>query len=181
MPSRMQPASSYGILPIAMQHDQTEMNDGPRGAAAPAAGKKGGKPAGKSSDRVQFAWLNGFRRERRPMEVFLVNGHRIAGRIRSFDQRAILLEGPGGDDILLLHHVISTIQPARGRGGGGGGRGGGGRPPRGDSDSRPPRSSFSRQPHGGEADDEPIERAPAPAKKPTVTIVRKHRRIVRDD
>ncbi|MBE0591931.1 MAG: RNA chaperone Hfq, partial [Gemmatimonadales bacterium] len=74
------------------------MSDGPGGPAAQAAGKKGGKPAGKGSDRVQFAWLNGFRRERRPMEVFLVNGHRIAGRIRSFDQRAILLEGPGGDD-----------------------------------------------------------------------------------
>jgi len=173
----MQPASSYGILPIAMQHDQTNMSDGPGDTAAPAAGRKGGKPAGKSSDRVQFAWLNGFRRERRPMEVFLVNGHRIAGRIRSFDQRAILLEGPGGDDILLLHHVISTIQPARGRGGGGG-RGG---KPRGDSPPRPARPSFSRQPYGGEAEDEPVERAPAPAKKPTVTIVRKHRRIVRDD
>ncbi|MCO5119538.1 MAG: RNA chaperone Hfq [Burkholderiaceae bacterium] len=179
MRSHMQLTCSYGILPIAMQHDKTEMSDGAAEPVAPAAGRKGGKPAGKGSDRVQFAWLNGFRRERRPMEVFLVNGHRIAGRIRSFDQRAILLEGPGGDDILLLHHVISTIQPARGRGGGG--RGGGGRPSRGDSDSRPPRPSFSRQPHGGEADDEPIERAPAPAKKPTVTIVRKHRRIVRDD
>src|SRR5690606_39479202 len=111
-----------------MQHDHTEMSGGSPKPAAQAAGKTGGKgggkSAGKSSDRVQFAWLNGFRRERRPMEVFLVNGHRIAGRIRSFDQRAILLEGPGGDDILLLHHVISTIQPARGRGGGGGGRGG---------------------------------------------------------
>ncbi len=172
-----------------MQHDQTEMSDGPVEPTAQAAGKKGGKPAGKGSDRVQFAWLNGFRRERRPMEVFLVNGHRIAGRIRSFDQRAILLEGPGGDDILLLHHVISTIQPARGRGGGGGGRNGGprsggaggGRPPRGDSDSRPPRPSAARQPYGGEAEDEPVDRTPAPAKKPTVTIVRKHRRIVRDE
>jgi len=176
----MQPACSYGILPSAMQHDQTEMSDGPAKPAAQAAGKTGGKGGGKPgkvTDRVQFAWLNGFRRERRPMEVFLVNGHRIAGRIRSFDQRAILLEGPGGDDILLLHHVISTIQPARGRGGGGGGR----KPPRGDSDPRPPRPSFSRQPHGGEADDEPVERAPAPVRKPTVTIVRKHRRIVRDE
>ena len=161
-----------------MQHDQTEMSDGPVDPAAQAAGRKGGKPVGKGSDRVQFAWLNGFRRERRPMEVFLVNGHRIAGRIRSFDQRAILLEGPGGDDILLLHHVISTIQPARGRGGGG--RSGGPRP-RGDSAPRPARPAFSRQPHGGEADDEPVDRTPAPSRKPTVTIVRKHRRIVRDE
>lgn len=164
-----------------MQHDQTEMSDGPAEPSAQAAGKKAGKPPGKSSDRVQFAWLNGFRRERRPMEVFLVNGHRIAGRIRSFDQRAILLEGPGGDDILLLHHVISTIQPARGRGGGGGGRSGGARPPRGNSDSRPARPPMARQPYGGEAEDEPVDRIPAPAPKPTVTIVRKHRRIVRDE
>ena len=165
-----------------MQHDQTDMSDGPAEPPTQAGGKKAGKPAGKGSDRVQFAWLNGFRRERRPMEVFLVNGHRIAGRIRSFDQRAILLEGPGGDDILLLHHVISTIQPARGRGGGGAGGGrGGGRPPRGDADSRPPRPSAARQPYGGEAEDEPLDRAPVPAKKPTVTVVRKHRRIVRDD
>lgn len=177
----MQPARSYGILPIAMQHDQTEMSEGPVEPAAQDAGKKAGKPAGKSSDRVQFAWLNGFRRERRPMEVFLVNGHRIAGRIRSFDQRAILLEGPGGDDILLLHHVISTIQPARGRGGGGRGGGGGGGRPRGDSDPRPARPPFARQPHGGEADEEPVDRSPAPPRKPTVTIVRKHRRIVRDE
>ncbi len=163
-----------------MQHDHTEMSGGSPKPAAQAAGKTGGKgggkSAGKTTDRVQFAWLNGFRRERRPMEVFLVNGHRIAGRIRSFDQRAILLEGPGGDDILLLHHVISTIQPARGRGG---------RPPakraRPDADHRPPRQSAPRQPHGGEAEDEPIDRVPPPPRKPTVTIVRKHRRIVRDD
>jgi host factor-I protein len=174
----MQPASPYGILPIAMQQDQTDMSDGPSVPAAQGGGK-GSKPAGKGSDRVQFAWLNGFRRERRPMEVFLVNGHRIAGRIRSFDQRAILLEGPGGDDILLLHHVISTIQPARGRGGGGGGRGG--RPPARGDGPRPQRQPIARQPHGGEADDEPVDRIPAPAPKPTVTIVRKHRRIVRDD
>lgn len=163
-----------------MQHDQTEMSDGSSKpaaqATAKAGGKGGGKSAGKSTDRVQFAWLNSFRRERRPMEVFLVNGHRIAGRIRSFDQRAILLEGPGGDDILLLHHVISTIQPARGRGGRGSGK-----RARPEADQRPPRQAFPRQPHGGEADDEPVDRAPPPPRKPTVTIVRKHRRIVRDE
>lgn len=159
-----------------MQQDETEN----KADAAAASGQRGGKSGSKSSDRVQFAWLNGFRRERRPMEVFLVNGHRIAGRIRSFDQRAILLEGPGGDDILLLHHVISTIQPARGRGGRPGGGGGGGKP-RGDG---PPRARPApRQPHGGEAEpDDSIDRAPEPPRKPAVTIVRRtHRRIVRDD
>lgn len=160
-----------------MQHDPTDMTSTPAPAAR-ESGSKPGKRAGKGTDRVQFAWLNGFRRERRPMEVFLVNGHRIAGRIRSFDQRAILLESPTGEEILLLHHVISTIQPARGRGG----KGGGGRPPRSDGGgARPPRAQAPRQPYGGEVEDDRDSRMPPPPRKPTVTIVRKHRRIVRDD
>lgn len=149
------------------------MSDGPAEVGLQASDGKS-RAGRKSTDRVQFAWLNGFRRERRPMEVFLVNGHRITGRIRSFDQRAILLEAPGGDVILLLHHVISTIQPSRGRRGGGG---------RGSSESRPrsapPPEARRHQPQRMPADD-PYERPAAP-KKPTVTIIRKHRRIVRDE
>lgn len=45
------------------------------------------------------------------LEVFLVNGQRLVGRIRSFDRFSMLLDMPQGG-CFVFHHTVSTVQPA---------------------------------------------------------------------
>ncbi|MEZ5727508.1 MAG: RNA chaperone Hfq [Burkholderiaceae bacterium] len=137
-------------------------------------------PPPDSSGRVQFAWLNRFRKERRAMEIFLVNGHRVAGRIRSFDQRAILLETPNGESILVFHEVVSTVQPVS--------RGAKRRPAprqgaasRGPGDRAPERRRLPQEPPDYDDDDMPAARPAPPERKPVTIVRRTSRRIVRDD
>ena len=44
-----------------------------------------------------------------PMEVFLINGVCLKGRILSYDDRSILLESREGKKQLLYKHYISTV------------------------------------------------------------------------
>lgn len=121
------------------------------------------------------------------MEVFLVNGHRVAGRIRSFDQRCILLETVTGDQILVMHEMVSTVQPVARGARAGGGKG----PPRrgaeGSTREWTPRRPVGqdREPRRSEPGDEapyPEPQARPPAERKPVTIVRRApKRIVRDD
>ena len=71
----------------------------------------GGKTSSKSSGPIQFITLNRWRRERSMLEVFLVNGQRLVGRIRSFDRFSMLLDMPQGG-CFVFHHTVSTVQPA---------------------------------------------------------------------
>ena len=85
-------------------------------ASAPAADEKAPRSgvqrsAPKSSGPVQFTTLNRWRRERSMLEVFLVNGQRLVGRIRSFDRFSMLLDMPQGG-CFVFHHTVSTVQPA---------------------------------------------------------------------
>ena len=50
--------------------------------------------------------------ERRSVAIFLVNGLKLEGKIASFDDYAILLEGEMSDHV--YKHAISTIQPLAG-------------------------------------------------------------------
>lgn len=47
----------------------------------------------------------------KPVTVFLVNGIRLVGKLRQFDQFCLLLEGADGVSQLIFKHAISTIQP----------------------------------------------------------------------
>lgn len=69
--------------------------------------RAGTKPSGP----IQFTTLNRWRRERAMLEVFLVNGQRLVGRIRSFDRFSMLLDMPQGG-CFVFHHTVSTVQPA---------------------------------------------------------------------
>jgi host factor-I protein len=61
---------------------------------------------------IQDAFLNAARRERSNVTVYLVNGAKLLGRIKSFDKFSILLES-GSQDQLIFKHAISTIQHGR--------------------------------------------------------------------
>ncbi|GAB7546838.1 hypothetical protein CS8_065230 [Cupriavidus sp. 8B] len=53
--------------------------------------------------------MNTARKERKRVEVYLVNGIKLTGSIASFDQFVVMLSGPGGMQI-VYKRVISTIQ-----------------------------------------------------------------------
>jgi host factor-I protein len=58
---------------------------------------------------AQFRFLTELAKERRAVAIFLINGLKLEGRIVSFDDYAILLEGDLSDHV--YKHAISTIQP----------------------------------------------------------------------
>ena len=68
-----------------------------------------GKPA---PQNIQDAFLNTVRREKTTVMVYLVNGAKLTGRIRSFDKFSILLES-GTHEQLIFKHAISTISQTR--------------------------------------------------------------------
>ena len=68
-----------------------------------------GKPA---PQNIQDAFLNTVRREKTPVMIYLVNGAKLTGRIRSFDKFSVLLEA-GSHEQLVFKHAISTISQSR--------------------------------------------------------------------
>jgi host factor-I protein len=61
---------------------------------------------------IQDAFLNTVRREKDNVTIYLMNGAKLSGRIRSFDKFSVLLES-GAQEQLIFKHAISTIQHAR--------------------------------------------------------------------
>ncbi|HMF58178.1 MAG TPA: RNA chaperone Hfq [Pyrinomonadaceae bacterium] len=61
---------------------------------------------------IQDGFLNNARRERSTVTIYLLNGAKISGRIKSFDKFSLLLES-GQQDQLIFKHAISTITYAR--------------------------------------------------------------------
>lgn len=67
------------------------------------------KPA---PQNIQDAFLNTVRREKNTITIYLLNGAKLTGRIRSFDKFSILLEA-GSQEQLVFKHAISTVSISR--------------------------------------------------------------------
>jgi host factor-I protein len=67
------------------------------------------------SSNVQNDFFNEARKAKAVVTVYLSNGKKLSGRIKSFDKFTLLLDGPQGE-MVIFKHAISTI--------------GGGEPPR---------------------------------------------------
>lgn len=67
------------------------------------------KPA---PQNIQDAFLNIVRREKSTVTIYLLNGAKLTGRIRSFDKFSILLEA-GSHEQLVFKHAISTVSLSR--------------------------------------------------------------------
>ncbi len=65
-----------------------------------------------SPQNIQDAFLNTVRREKDPVTIYLMNGAKLTGRIKSFDKFSVLLEA-GAQEQLIFKHAISTISHAR--------------------------------------------------------------------
>ena len=61
---------------------------------------------------IQDAFLNTVRREKTTVVIYLVNGAKLSGSIRSIDKFSILLEA-GPQEQLIFKHAISTISQTR--------------------------------------------------------------------
>lgn len=61
---------------------------------------------------IQDAFLNTVRREKTAVTLYLLNGAKLTGRIRSFDKFSVLLES-GAQELLIFKHAISTIAQTR--------------------------------------------------------------------
>ena len=67
------------------------------------------KPA---PQNIQDAFLNLARREKSTVTIYLVNGAKLLGRIKSFDKFSVMLESTSQEQ-LIFKHAISTISHAR--------------------------------------------------------------------
>lgn len=72
------------------------------------------EPRATTGKALQSEMLNQWRRDATCLDLFLVNGVRLSGTIRAFDQYCIQFEGERGRN-LVYKHAISTLGPA-GRG-----------------------------------------------------------------
>ncbi|MBA3443145.1 MAG: RNA chaperone Hfq [Pyrinomonadaceae bacterium] len=65
-----------------------------------------------SPQNIQDAFLNTARREKDTVTIYLMNGAKLSGRIKSFDKFSVLLES-GAQEQLIFKHAISTILHVR--------------------------------------------------------------------
>ena len=61
---------------------------------------------------LQNDFFNDVRKSKTVVTVFLGNGKKLTGRIKSFDKFTLLLENHLGE-LMIFKHAISTVGPAR--------------------------------------------------------------------
>ena len=65
-----------------------------------------------TAQNIQDAFLNSARRDKLSVQINLMNGSTLAGRIKSFDKFSVLMDA-NGQDHLIFKHAISTISLER--------------------------------------------------------------------
>ena len=66
----------------------------------------------KSINNLQDIFLNGARKNKIPVEVYLTNGYKLKGFVKGFDSFTVILDSDG-KQMLIYKHSITTITPAR--------------------------------------------------------------------
>lgn len=61
--------------------------------------------------KLQDLFLNHLRKEKTPVTIFLINGTRLKGTIKGFDNFVVLLKQ--NNQQLIYKHAISTISPEK--------------------------------------------------------------------
>lgn len=67
---------------------------------------------------IQNGFFNQVRKDRTRVSIFLNNGQRISGLVRSFDKFTLLLDTRQGEQMVFKHAIatISVFHPAEGAG-----------------------------------------------------------------
>jgi host factor-I protein len=66
----------------------------------------------KSVNNLQDIFLNGARKNRIPVTVYLTNGFQIKGNVKGFDSFTVILESEA-KQMMVYKHAISTITPLK--------------------------------------------------------------------
>ncbi|MBP1744598.1 MAG: hfq [Firmicutes bacterium] len=66
----------------------------------------------KSVNNLQDIFLNGARKNKIPVTVFLTNGFQIKGNVKGFDSFTVVLDSDG-KQMMIYKHAISTITPSK--------------------------------------------------------------------
>ena len=61
-----------------------------------------------TAQNIQDAFLNSARRDKLSVQINLMNGSTLSGRIKSFDKFSVLMDS-NSQDFLIFKHAISTI------------------------------------------------------------------------
>ena len=65
------------------------------------------------SRNLQNDFFNNARKEKTLLTIFLSNGKKLVGRLKSFDKFTLLLESHHGDQIIFKHAVSTVTLRAR--------------------------------------------------------------------
>jgi host factor-I protein len=66
----------------------------------------------KTANNLQDIFLNGARKSKIPVTVYLTNGFQIRGYVKGFDSFTVVLDCDG-KQMLIYKHAISTITPLK--------------------------------------------------------------------
>ncbi|SEF46975.1 host factor-I protein [Caloramator fervidus] len=66
----------------------------------------------KNANNLQDIFLNGARKNKIPVTIYLVSGVQLKGNVKGFDSFTVILESEG-KQMLVYKHAISTIVPSK--------------------------------------------------------------------
>lgn len=66
----------------------------------------------KSTNNLQDIFLNGARKNKIPVTIYLTNGFQLKGYVKGFDSFTVVLDSDG-KQMMIYKHAISTITPAK--------------------------------------------------------------------
>jgi len=72
----------------------------------------GGASMNKSINNLQDIFLNGARKNKIPVILYLVNGFQLKGIVTGFDSFTVVLDSDG-KQMMVYKHAISTITPIK--------------------------------------------------------------------
>jgi RNA chaperone Hfq len=95
-----------------LQHHQAAESARQTAVEAPTAAEteKPGEQVKREQNALQAAFLA--TNLGQPVVLYLINGVKLTGKLRQFDQFCILLEDPDGLASLVYKHAVCSIQPA---------------------------------------------------------------------
>ena len=67
----------------------------------------------KQPNNLQDIFLNGARKNKISVIIYLTNGFQLKGYVKGFDSYIILLEGENRQQNMIYKHAVSTIVPGK--------------------------------------------------------------------
>lgn len=66
----------------------------------------------KSTNNLQDIFLNGARKNKIPVTIYLTNGFQLKGMVKGFDSFTVILDSEG-KQMMIYKHAITTITPMK--------------------------------------------------------------------